>query len=263
MIKLIASDIDGTLIPYGQSQLPPELFSLIHRLREAGVLFCPASGRQYHSLRWLFAPVADELCFLSENGGVVFGPGGEDAPILSKTPFPWEVAMSLCRDIVAQPGCQALISGERMGYVYGEDRTGLIRHLEQEFGSKILFVGAPEDIHEDIVKISAYCPDGPEKVAAAMGPKWGDWNMAIAGPIWLDFGIADKGTGVRGLCEALGITLEETAAFGDNWNDKAMLESVGHPYLMETADPALRALFPQQCSNVLTVLEEILRQPVE
>ena len=63
MIKLIASDIDGTLLPYGQKELNPRLFPLIERLWARGVLFCPASGRQYHSLRRLFAPSADHPPF--------------------------------------------------------------------------------------------------------------------------------------------------------------------------------------------------------
>lgn len=89
MVKLIVSDIDGTLIPYGKKELPEALFPLISRLRRAGVLFCPASGRQFHSLRKLFAPVAEELAFLCENGAAIFGPGTEaDAPLLSKTPMP-------------------------------------------------------------------------------------------------------------------------------------------------------------------------------
>ena len=86
MIRLIASDIDGTLLPYGKTELDAELFSLIRRLRERGVIFCPASGRQYHSLRALFAPVCDELTYLCENGAILYGPGPEDsAPVLGKT----------------------------------------------------------------------------------------------------------------------------------------------------------------------------------
>lgn len=259
MIKLIACDIDGTLIPYGQTQLPPGLFPLIRRLRQAGVLFCPASGRQYHSLRTLFAPVAEELCFLCENGAVVFGPGGEgEAPVLSKTVFPREVAMALSRDVAALPGCRVLISGERTGYVCGGDTAALLRYLEGEVGYRSLSVGDPEEIREDIVKISVFCPQGPEKPAQVLGPKWGEWNMAVAGPIWLDFGVADKGTGIRGLCKALGIAPEEVAAFGDNWNDVAMLETVGQPWLMDTAEAALRERFPRQCGAVLPVLEGII-----
>lgn len=259
MIKLIASDIDGTLIPYGDSQLPQGLFPLIHRLREAGILFCPASGRQYYSLRKLFAPVAEEMCFLCENGAVVFGPGGEEeAPLLSVTSFPRNTALALVHDIVDRTDCQALVSGARMGYVCGGDPAQVQAVLEWEVGSCITPVSAPEEIGEDIVKISVYCPGGTERPARILGPRWSEWNMAVAGPTWLDFGVADKGTGIRSLCKALGIGTEEVAAFGDNWNDAAMLSAVGHPYLMSGTDPELQARFPRLCDNVLTTLEEFL-----
>ena len=39
---LIVSDIDGTLLPYGATELDAGLFPLIARLRRQGVLFCPA-----------------------------------------------------------------------------------------------------------------------------------------------------------------------------------------------------------------------------
>ena len=70
MIRLIASDIDGTLLQNGATEIPEEIFQEIRRLAERGILFCPASGRQYSSLRRLFAPAADRLPFLCENGAV-------------------------------------------------------------------------------------------------------------------------------------------------------------------------------------------------
>ena len=110
MIKLIASDIDGTLVPYGEHDLPQGLFPLIHRLKAAGVVFCPASGRQYHSLRQLFAPVAEDVCFLCDNGAILYGPGEEDAaPILAKTAMPQREAMALAGEILALPDCEVLI----------------------------------------------------------------------------------------------------------------------------------------------------------
>ena len=79
MIRLVASDIDGTLLRNGAKTIDPVLFDQIRRLRERGIRFCPASGRQYSSLRRLFAPVADELSYLCENGAVVWGPGAPGA----------------------------------------------------------------------------------------------------------------------------------------------------------------------------------------
>ena len=80
MTRLVACDIDGTLLD-GSTAIAPAVFTQIRRLSRLGVYFCPASGRQYSSLRRLFAPVAGQLSCLCENGAVVFGPG-DPGPIL-------------------------------------------------------------------------------------------------------------------------------------------------------------------------------------
>ena len=68
MIYLIASDIDGTLLQGGQTRLDPALFDVIERLEQHGIRFAAASGRQYTNLRRLFAPVADKIDYICENG---------------------------------------------------------------------------------------------------------------------------------------------------------------------------------------------------
>ena len=94
MIRLIACDIDGTLLPEGSTELEPAVYTQIRRLSERGIFFCPASGRQYSSLRRLFAPVADQLFYLCENGAVVYGPG-HPGPVLCKTSMPRARALEL------------------------------------------------------------------------------------------------------------------------------------------------------------------------
>lgn len=261
MLKLIVSDIDGTLLPYGQTAISPALFGLIRRLRAAGILFCPASGRQYHSLRTLFAPVADEVCFLCENGGVIFGPGTEErAPVLSKTAMPRSDALALSHDIMDIPACAVMISGQNVSYVCGCEES-FVHQLENVQGNLVTRVARVEDISEDILKVTAFCPENLDGPAAILGPRWGEtYHMAEAGPVWLDFGLANKGSGLLGLCRALGIDPAETAAFGDNWNDVSMLEAAGTAWLMSTAAPALRERFPRQCCSVPEVLEAILRE---
>ena len=51
MIKLIASDLDGTLLHGGEQSLSPRVLDLVHRLTERGVRFIAASGRQYDNER--------------------------------------------------------------------------------------------------------------------------------------------------------------------------------------------------------------------
>ena len=51
-IKLIACDLDGTLLHPGERELRSEAFELIDELHRRGIVFMPASGRQYASLRY-------------------------------------------------------------------------------------------------------------------------------------------------------------------------------------------------------------------
>ena len=39
MIKLVASDIDGTLVPEGTTSINPEFYEIIRKLKEKGILF--------------------------------------------------------------------------------------------------------------------------------------------------------------------------------------------------------------------------------
>ena len=260
MPKLIASDIDGTLLPYGQTTLPEELFDLIRRLRARGILFCPASGRQYHSLRALFAPVADEICYLCENGAVVYGPGREDtAPLLSKTEIPREAALRLIREILALPGCEPLVSGVGTSFLFPGYGEALRRDLEHRLHNRVTVVRQPEEIGEAIVKVAAFCPESLEEPARLLTPRWQTQvHVAVAGKEWLDFTTADKGDGLRRLSTALGVPLAEIAAFGDNENDIAMLETAGEAWLMSAAAPALLRRFPRHCASVPPVLERYL-----
>ena len=46
MIRLVVSDIDGTLIHTTDGPVPAAVFEQISRLRAKGIIFAPASGRQ-------------------------------------------------------------------------------------------------------------------------------------------------------------------------------------------------------------------------
>ena len=71
MIKLIASDMDGTLLQNGIRQVSREQLSIIKELTDAGIMFAPASGRQYTNLMRNFEPVRDKLIYICENGSFV------------------------------------------------------------------------------------------------------------------------------------------------------------------------------------------------
>ena len=245
-IKLIACDLDGTLLQPGQTEIAPAVFEQIRRLKEKGIYFCPASGRQYSSLRKLFAPVADDVPFLCENGAVIFDAG----KVISKTVIERDTAMRLIHHILSHEDCRVLISGENISYLVTVDRE-YIRHVRDDIGNRIALVEKPEDIAEDIIKISLFCRKGPKKYQAEFEEAWGDtFSVVVAGETWLDMTVADKGVGVRALAEKFGISLSDVMAIGDNYNDLPILTVVGHPYIMENAVDELKDRFPNKCRRV-------------
>lgn len=255
MIKMICSDLDGTLIPYGApSVLGEEVFALIRALTAKGVVFCPASGRQYTSLRKLFAPVAEHCAFLCENGATLF----YKEKLLGKTPMPRDLAEAIARDFWQNSDGrgEVMLSGENMAYLMSRGR-GMADRIDF-IGNRHTFISDPAEVPEDIVKVSMYVREGVEPYVDRFVPRWKDANAAVAGPLWIDTTLANKGLGVQGLCRAFGLEPDEVMAFGDNYNDVAMLDAVGTPYIMETSAPALRARYTRHCTRVEDVMQCVL-----
>lgn len=71
MIKLVVSDVDGTLVKDGTLEINPEYMDVIKKLRKKGVYFAVCSGRQYSSESQLFAPVKDQIFFVSDGGTLI------------------------------------------------------------------------------------------------------------------------------------------------------------------------------------------------
>lgn len=254
MIKLIASDIDGTLLQNGQTEISQRFFEQARRLMDRGVALCAASGRQHSSLRRLFGPAADRMYFICENGAVVCGPGGR---LISKTVIDRDTSVHLCEEILEIPDCELLISGADTSYLCPKS-ADYEDHIRYFLGNNAVILRKPPQMPEDFVKISAYYLPGAGEIEKILAPRWRQtFQVAVAGNAWLDFTLSDKGTGIRALCTELGIAPAEIMAFGDNFNDVPMLEAVGHPCLMASAAQPLRQRFPTQCHRVEDVLETL------
>ena len=103
MIRYIASDLDGTLLLNGAQELDPEVFSLILHLKEKGIHFIAASGRQYYSLRNLFRPVADQISYIAENGSLCI----HDHQVISRGLIPRELGLASWTQSGNSPGATA------------------------------------------------------------------------------------------------------------------------------------------------------------
>ena len=71
MIRLIATDIDGTLVEDGTTVINTEIYDIILKLREKGIQFAVASGRNWNSIENLFKPVCEKIFYISDNGAYI------------------------------------------------------------------------------------------------------------------------------------------------------------------------------------------------
>lgn len=253
MIRLIASDLDGTLLePDGK--LPEGIFEAIRQLTQMGICFAAASGRQHGNLVRLFSPVANEMAFLCENGAVNIVEGKEAGVI----PIPGEVvkeAISCFEEL----GMNVLLSGRNTSYMVDRNRK-FTDDIVYRLKNTSTILTSWNEIHEPILKVSGQIDTGVKQFAPFLLEKWSNRLTAtVSGEDWFDLTIANKGSGMQILMDALGVSAGEAMAFGDNFNDETMLDCVGYPFLMEHADIRLRKPGYLSCKKVLPVLAALIQ----
>lgn len=253
MIQFIASDLDGTLLQK-DGTLPPETFSVIRRLKEKGILFCAASGRQYANLRRLFAPVADDMCFICENGSYV---RGMDQVHVSTIPS--SIALPVIQDILDH-GMELLLSIPESSLLLTSADRAFTDDIFYRLKNTCAIIPDYGMYSDQYIKISGFTPNGVASLAPALQEKWSKHlHVDIAGANWLDFTLTNKSDGIRILSEMLHIPVKNMAAFGDQYNDLAMLQTVGHPYLMQNAPDALKEYGFSPCETVMGTLFPLLQ----
>ena len=255
-IQLIASDIDGTLLLNGVKTLDPEIFKLIHELHEKGIVFMAASGREYTNLRNLFASVADDIAYLCLNGCLTF----YQNECISKEIMDTTIARKLITIIQKDPNAEVLVSGEKTCYITPKNKS-YYEHLITTVKNHVTIVDDLLNITEPYTKISAYFKNGVNEnyqYYTDMFDK--DITVQIGGKCWLDCAPKDvnKSTGFLKLLSYLNIPAENTVMFGDNDNDKQILQTCGYPISMETALPSIYKLFPNHVNTVNEGIHSIL-----
>lgn len=237
MIKLVVSDIDGTLLEDGQHKLNPELLNVILQLRAQGMQFAAASGRQWASIEAVFEPVKEKVFYLSDNGAYV----GCHARRLFVNTIDREVVMDMVRDIRAA-GLDVMVSGPDVVYLDTPNEE-FYRWLVDGYKFRVERVEDLLQVEDDFIKVSAYRKIDVEGATKELREKYRDkLKITISGDMWMDCmapGV-NKGVAVKLLQDSLGIRPEETIAFGDQLNDIEMLQSVYYSFAIGNARPEVK-----------------------
>ncbi len=238
-IRLIAADMDGTLLD-DDDAVHDDFWPLVERLHERGILFCPASGRQYYNLRERFEPIVDDVVFIAENGTYVVHGDKE----LSSDCLDRDVARQLigvARDLMADgKDVGAVLCGKRSAYIERADQV--FRGEVDKYYHRLEVVGDLDAAEDDILKVAIYDFVSSEEISAPAYAEFADTHqVVVSGQHWLDVmnQHANKGAGIRHIQEALGITRDQTMVFGDFLNDLEMMDEATYSFAMANAHPVL------------------------
>ena len=183
MIKLVVSDIDGTLLPDGGHDMNPELYEVILKLRKAGMQFAAASGRQWASIEQVFDPIKEKIFYLSDNGAYVGCCGRR----LIVNPIDRHLVVDMIQDI-RSAGLIAMYSGPDMVYLDDPDED-FYDWLVNGYKFRVQRVEDVLKVDDPCIKISAYKKFGIEPATTAIREKYNDkMKITISGDMSMTFG---------------------------------------------------------------------------
>ena len=233
MIKLVASDIDGTLIPIG-GQMSQRTKSAIAALVEKGVI----SGRTFSGAVRPFTDMGFDCPVISANGGRADAHTYE-SPIFEDT-IERETSVWVCEKLIGAGCFMTSYVGTR---VYTLPETN-------GFGSRCVSVseasgevsGQIEQARREMrengtvapYKYEAYSDDAAllERLKTEFLSK----GLSVAGAFTFNLEImapgAGKGRALQSLMKRYGISKHEVLALGDGANDISLLNAAGLPVAM-------------------------------
>ncbi len=249
MIRFIVTDVDGTLVKDGSPEVYPELFDVVKQLKERGMIFAVASGRQYDSIRRMFEPIANDMIFIAENGSHVVCRGQKMDVTLMDPKMAREVIEELR---TLGEGYDLVVSTPNGCYIESKNKQflDLIRH---GYRNKMTLV---EDVLKEPLSINKVAvfhrPSIRDIGEGRLIPKWKDkLKVCMAGEDWVDFMdlSVDKGKAMEKIQKFFGILPEETMAFGDNGNDLGMMKMAKESYAVETGREEVKKAAKYICGS--------------
>ena len=242
MIRLVAFDVDGTLVGRDLS-IARAVRESIERMMRAGVAGCLVTGRMYRAT----LPFARELGFdaplICYQGAAIVDPASDE--VLQHSALNNEIVQELA--VMAQADgmhlqlyrndeyyCEARNRFSDLYASLAMSEPVIVPSLREAFAYSPATKGV---VVADASVASAYA----QKLHAALGARAYVTRSLPEFVEVLDPGV-DKGAALRFVAARLGVPIEQTAAIGDSWNDAPLLAAAGFGIAMGSAPSELRAV---------------------
>lgn len=235
MYKLIACDVDGTLLDQGYNFTKVDM-DAISKLKETGVGFTLCSGRAYKSLGAFAEKLGistPENYIVGFNGALVYDP--HNSRVVWKEDLDKDAALEIISfyksaapaniDIAIYLDGENCLSEAGSSHAPAYHKASLTNQLETtdilsaaknlNFIAKVLFIGDNSALR-----------DFEAKLTPIIKPPVG---LLFTSKTLLEIVPSDcsKAKGLKWICRKMGIEMSEVIAIGDNYNDISMIKEAG------------------------------------
>lgn len=237
MVKLIAFDVDGTLLD-SKKQLLPSTIKAIKLLKEKGIKLALATGRTPITARTKQLMELDFDYFICSNGAIVVDKNDNE---IFKSSISKEVLESLNKD------CEEYNIG--IMYCFIDNNYSYVNH-EKVYEMIFETAGINAKLEDNSDKKDRHLKDLPW--AACITDL--DGNVNIIKEKYTDFEIVEfrkdqydvfykginKAIGLKKICEMLDIDISETMGFGDHNNDLELIRDSGIGVVMGNGEESVK-----------------------
>lgn len=245
-VKIIATDLDGTLMAPDHITVTPRTKNALLSAHEKGIKICVATGRALNFTEGVTnqVPFADYV--ICSNGASVYDRNNEKfiytnlvspevtaeaVELLKNLPVYYNIYME--GKIYAQAGAAQYFENSDLPTVFLE-----------EFSSKLVIC---DDMAEAVKGkgaelIDVFYNEKTKKIIFDFFESKGlVLTSALTGVVSATAQGSDKGTALKGLCDIMGISSDEAMTFGDASNDSTMLKFAYYSFAMENGDEICKA----------------------
>lgn len=265
MIRIIASDMDGTLLDEDRV-ISKKTIKAINDANKAGIEFIVSSGRSIAEAKPLVTDLVEQPAFITINGAQVFDKLGKE---VLKIPIPHDIVVKCSQILIQNKIYFDLITDNG---IYSKDRPSKLKHeayIFKDLNPKISdeeamekskaqcklfnthFVPDFHDIIEDpsinVLKILGQDFIGNQDVGAiAKQVAKVENRISITSSVPSDIEInnvkAQKGSALKAFADYQGVPMSEVMAIGDNLNDASMIKIAGYGVAMGNAVPEIKKM---------------------
>lgn len=264
MIKMIASDMDGTLLS-SHLAISETNKEAVLEARAQGIEFMVATGRAYSEAKPALDDAGIKCCMITGNGAQIFDENGEAIVTFSIDKKTTKEIMTTLREknlyfeLMTTNGVYAESQPQRVEN-FATLLANQVPHLTFKMAIAMAsthlnmlpvhYINNYDDLLVDdsveILKVIAFSDEGPKLLRPiadeleANGPLY--VTASFPNNIEINHKDAQKGNAVKLMAEKRGIELEDVMTIGDNFNDVSMLKVAGVSFAMGNAEEDVKKI---------------------